>query len=65
MRFLLLQLKSGFLPHILLLLFSLSPTDISAKDLALCVLPEIESNYLEAKDNLITAKINQTHYANT
>lgn len=59
------QLKSGFLPHVLLPLFPPPPTNTLAKDLALQVLQEIETNYLEAMDNLITAKINQAHQANS
>lgn len=58
------QLKLDFLPCVLLPLFPSSPTDTPAEDLALHVLQEIKSNYLEAMDNLITSKINQVHHAN-
>lgn len=59
------QLRSAFLPHVLLPLFPPPPTDTPAKDLALHVLKEIGSNYLDAIDNLIAVKVNQAHHANT
>lgn len=55
------QLKLEFSSHVLLPLYLPLPTDMLAKDLALCILQEIELNYLEAIDNLIMFKINHAN----
>ncbi|RDB24931.1 hypothetical protein Hypma_007676 [Hypsizygus marmoreus] len=58
------QLKSNFSPRLIPSLINREPSSLPTNVDVLRMVQEMEINLMEAKDNLLTAKISQAHHAN-